>query len=196
MLFIKFKIQDKSKYTDFKNLFKHMVAVRQPNFRFEEEDASDFDWDAMTDAEMEEALKKIDESDDENGQQVNRYKILIPGYANAFLERYLKIDADKLGVLGIEKVLSILNYLEFDFEVDMNKLKKLDEYLGIVEFSTGNFPFGGTERFLMTLKAFDLIPIECFDGFSILEYNWTSDFEFDATELPEQTKVYLEKLGY
>lgn len=193
MLYIKFNIQDSSKYTHFQKLFEHMVDTRKPGFSFEEE-LPVFDWDNLNDKEVDEALKKLDEFDDKEIQETNRYKELIPSYANIFFEKHLKTDNEKLGALGIQNVLSILNYLEYGFEVNIDNLEKLDNNIGIAEFSTGNFPFGGMERFLITLKAFDLIPIEYFDGFTIAKFDWTSDFEYNVTLLPEETKLYLKKI--
>ena len=81
--------------------------------------------------------------------------------------------------------------MEYGFEVDLDNLEKINERSGVVEFSTGNYPFGGIERFLITLRAFDLIPTECFDGFNICEFDWLSDFEYNTINLPEKTKAYL-----
>ncbi|SDS09544.1 hypothetical protein SAMN05216503_1964 [Polaribacter sp. KT25b] len=36
MLYIKFKIQDASKFEDFKILYNHIVQVRQPGFKFDD----------------------------------------------------------------------------------------------------------------------------------------------------------------
>tara|TARA_R110001599_G_scaffold318898_1_gene528612 strand:+ start:12863 stop:13213 length:351 start_codon:yes stop_codon:yes gene_type:complete len=109
------------------------------------------------------------------------------------LKGYLQDDNEKLGALGIQEVLSIFNYIEFDFEVDMDKLEKFNAQSGIVECSTGNYPFGGLERFLITLRAYGLTSTECFDGFNICEYEWNSNFEYNTTELPERTKAYLNR---
>ena len=75
--------------------------------------------------------------------------------------------------------MSIFNYLEFGFDVDLNCLEVFKKDKGIIKFSTGNFPFGGLERFFITLKAFQLIPIECFDGFSVNQIDWKSDFDYE-----------------
>lgn len=191
MLYIKFNIQDSSKYEDFQKLYEHMVKTRQPGFDFIEEDAPEFDWDSMkTQEEVDDAVEKLSEFLDQE-PEVHRYQKLIPSYANEFLERYLRLDNDKLGPLGVLYTISIFNYLEYGFEVDMNKLEKKNEKSGLVEFSTGNFPFGGMERFLITLKAFDLIPTECFDGFSINELEWISNLEYTTIKLPKKTKEYL-----
>lgn len=192
MLYIKFNIQDRSKYQDFERLYEHMVEVRQPGFKFEEEEGPEFDWDGMTQTEVDDAVEKLSDFLDQSPEE-HRYLALIPTYVNKFLQSYLQIDNEKLGALGIQEVLSIFNYLEFDFEVDMDKLEKFNEHSGIVEFSTGNYPFGGLERFLITLKAYDLIPYECFDGFSVCEIKWASDFEYNTPELPEKTKEYLNR---
>ena len=166
-------MSDPSKYIDFQKLFDNMVNTRKAGFEFEE--------------------KIRHEEEDPNGsEEMNRYQNLFPGYANNFLASYVNHDKSKAGAYGFD-ILGIFNYLEHTFEVNMNSLRKLNEDIGIVEFSTGNFPFGGLERFIMTLKAFDLIPIECFNGFVIYEFGWTSDYEHDAIELPEKTKEYLAK---
>jgi hypothetical protein len=169
-----------------------MENVRQPNFEFEDK-VPEFDWNNMNDKEVEEALRIIDESLDEDLIVFRRYEKVIPKYANLFFLKYFNIDNDKLGDLGVQEVLSIFNYLEFGFEVDLNNLEDLGESTSIIEFSTGNYPFGGLERFFITLKAFNLIPTECFDGFSVNQIDWESDFQFNFMELEEQTKVYLKK---
>ena len=86
-----------------------------------------------------------------------------------------------------------MNYLECGFEVDLNCLEEQQGNIGIAKFSTGNYPFGGLERFIMVLHAFDILPTECFDGFAINQFKWTSNFDYDLIELPEKTKQYLKK---
>ena len=73
----------------------------------------------------------------------------------------------------------------------MDNLDILTDNIGIVEFSTGNFPYGGMERFIMTLKAFDLNPIECYNGFGVFKFNWKTDYVFEDVDLPERTKEYV-----
>tara|TARA_R110000796_G_scaffold71409_3_gene162069 strand:+ start:58979 stop:59560 length:582 start_codon:yes stop_codon:yes gene_type:complete len=192
MLYIKFNVQDLSKYRDFERLYEHMVEVRQSGFKFEEEEGPDFDWDSMTQAEVDDAVKKLSAFLDQPPEE-RRYLTLIPDYVNEFLEGYLQRDNERLGTLGIQEVLSIFNYLEVDFEVDMERLENVNEQSGIVEFSTGNYPFGGLERFLITLKAYGLTPTEYFDGFNICAIEWSSNFEYHTTELPETTKAYLNR---
>ncbi|OEK04033.1 hypothetical protein [Roseivirga misakiensis] len=193
MLYIKFDIKDPAKFTDFQKVFDHMLKTRQPGFEFEEEDiegpSTEEEWNRMTDREWEELKKKWRE---EVEPEVKRYRELIPDYANEFLESYIGFDEKKAGVFAFD-TLGIFNYLEFTFEVDMDKLEKFDETSGVVEFSTGNFPFGGMERFLMTLKAFDLIPTECYNGFIVYEFDWKNDFYHEAIDLIEKTREYKEK---
>lgn len=186
MLYIKFNIQDSSKYNTFQKLYDHMVLVRQPDFSFEDE-SPEFDWDAMTEEEVEKALDELDNFLDQDILLVKRYKAFIPEYAHAFLQ---KINA--MGVYGYNES-EIMSYLEHEFEVDMNNLQQLDETRGLVEFSTGNFPYGGMDRFLMVLKSFEVMPTECFNGFTIYD-KWTSDLAHDALEKPEETKKYLERM--
>ncbi len=191
MLYIKFNIKDSSKYTDFEKVYDHMIKVRQPDFEFVEEEMPEFDWGEMTDEEINKGLKTQYDFSAKDDPEVRRYRELMPYYANAFLERYLQVDNAKMGQLGVLELCSLLNYLEFGFEVDMNNLERLNDRQGLVEFSTGNYPYGGMERFLMVLKAFDLIPVECFNGFCVYEFDWTNDFEHEAIELPEKTRAYL-----
>ena len=190
MLYIKFDIQDTSKYEDFQRLYEHMVNVRQPGFKFVDNDPV-IDWDSMqTQEEVDAAVNELSDFLDQE-PEVHRYKELIPDYVAVLLDKYIQADNEKLESLGIQNVLSVFNYLEYGFEVDLDHLEKINEYSGVVKFSTGNYPFGGIERFLVTLKAFGLVPTECFDGFNICKFEWLSDFEYNATNLPEKTRVYL-----
>ena len=170
-----------------------MDNVRQPGFKFEEPEPTIIDWDNLSKEETDEAYKKLIDSLDEDPAE-ERYKSIIPDYANDFLEKYLGVDNDKLGVLGIQKALSIFNYLEFDFEVYLTRLEKQNEHFGIIEYETDNFPYGGIDRFLMVMKAFELQPKECFDGFTIFEFEWKTDYEYEPIEFPEKTKEYLNRI--
>lgn len=196
MLYIKFNIQDSSKYKDFQKLYAHMVKTRQPGFNFQEDDDSpDIDWDSMTtQKEIDAAVKELSDYLDLT-PEFHRSKKFIPTYANEYLETYLQFDSEKHDAFSVQDPVSIFNYLECGFEVDMTNLEKENEKSGLVEFSTGNFPFGGLERFLITLKAFDIIPTECFDGYSICELQWTSNFEYNTIEYPKRTKAYLKRNG-
>ena len=169
-----------------------MVELRQPGFEFEEEEEPEIDWDNMTDEQFQEHLKSFAK---ELPPEEKRYKELIPDYVNQYLGSYVDFDGQRAGVFGF-KALGIFNYLEFGFEVDMDNLQKLNENRGVVEFSTGNFPYGGMERFLITLKAFGLIPTECFNGFVVYQFDWTSEFMHEAIELPEKTVAHLKKRKY
>ncbi len=191
MLYIKFDIQDTSRYQDFQKLYDHMVAVRQPDHTFDDE-GPHFDWDSMTQEEVDSSLEILNAFLDETPES-RRYKSFIPEYAHLFIGQYLQGDHQTLETLDINDMLSLFNYLEYGFEVDLNRLEKEHKDTGIVEFSTGNYPFGGLERFFITLKAFGLIPVECFDGFTIATLKWESAFEYTAGELPERTKEYLRK---
>lgn len=192
MLFIRFNIQSPTKFEDFKKLYEHMEAVRQPSFKFEELTPTLIDWDNLSKEEYDAAYEKLIASLDEDPVQ-ERYQSLIPLYANKFLESYLKVDNDKSGQLGILETLSIFNYLEFGFEVFLTKLEKQNENFGVIEYSTDNFPYGGIDRFLMVLRAFDLVPTECFDGFTVFDFEWVTDFEYNAIDLPEKTTAYIKR---
>lgn len=190
MLYIKFDIQDASTYQDFQKLYDHMVAVRQPDHIFDDNEGPHFDWDGMTQEEVDASLEILNAFLDET-PEARRYKNLIPEYAHLFMGRYLQGAHQTLETLDIDDMLMLFNYLEFGFEVDLNRFEKLQENFGIIEFSTGNYPFGGLERFYITMKAFGLIPTECFDGFTISELLWESAFDYTAKEVPERTEEYL-----
>lgn len=183
MLYIKFTFLSNDKFTAFQKLFLHMKKVREPDFKFEEEEIPEIDWENVTQEE-------IDIIMDENVSELKRYKEFIPDYADAFLKRYLSFDHDHVQIYQ-EETLSLLNYLEYGFEVNMDHLENINKNSGLIQISTGNFPFGGLDRFFMVLKAFDLIPFECFNGFNIFTFDWVSEFEYEGIEDSKKTKTYL-----
>ena len=191
MLYVKFTVKDESKYQDFQKVYDHMVMTRQPGFEFQEDGGPEFDWNSMTkeaaDKAMEELNAFLNVSDEER-----RYLQLIPTYAQKYLSSYVEEDEKSAGVFGYQ-ISGIFNYLEYSMEVDMNNLQIIKENMGVVEFSALAYPYGGMERFLMVLKAFDLIPIECFNGFNVCTFEWTSEFTYEIIEMPEATKEYKEK---
>jgi len=191
MLYISFNISNTLKFEDFKNLYKHMDNVRKPNYEFPDYSPK-IDWNSkQTQEEVDIAVKELNDYLD-IAPEVHRRKAFIPDYANAYLEKYIKADNDKLEGLGLQNADSIFNYLEYGFEVDIDSLNKTDEHHAIIKFSTGNFPFGGIERFIITLKAFGLKATQCFDGFVISKIEWLSEIEYKTNKLPEKTKTYLQ----
>ncbi|WP_405563773.1 hypothetical protein [Polaribacter sp. Asnod6-C07] len=182
MLYIKFTITELEKFKDFKVVYNHMDAFRIGEY---EEEKLEIDWETATEEE-------IDAYFDEDRPKRKLFDTLFPEYAKQFLERYFSLENAKSQLIN-EYNLSLLNYLEDGFEVNLDSLEKTENNKGIVKFSTGNYPFGGIDRFLMTLKAFDLQPTECFGGFDVFEFNWTSDFEYEAQILEEKTKLYLKR---
>ncbi|WP_452230807.1 hypothetical protein [Lacinutrix sp. MEBiC02404] len=197
MLYIKFNIQNASKYLDFQKLYAHMVETREPGFNFQDdESAPEMDWDSMkNEEEMDEAVKELNDYLDQK-PEFHRYHEKIPNYANDFLESYLQYDNEKSGYLGEFDPISIFNYLECGFEVDLDSLEKHNEKYGIVRFSTGNYPFGGLERFFITLKAYEIIPLECYDGFTTNQIKWLNNFEYKETEFPKRNKGIFKFLNF
>lgn len=178
-----------------------MQETRQEDHQFEYmldseevEEEPEYDWENMSDDDYQKMLD-MDNEEAANSKplstlEMKRYLKFIPDYANKFLESYVSFDKKRTSNFSFE-ILGIFNYLEKTFEVDMDNLKTLTDTTGIVEFSTGNFPYGGMERFIMTLKAFDLNPIECFDGFNVFEFNWKSAYIYEDLDHPEKTKEYI-----
>ncbi|SFN96148.1 hypothetical protein SAMN04487989_10799 [Bizionia echini] len=180
MVYIKFTIKNDSTFTDFQILYNHLIAIRQPGFK--EDEGPDYEWDDMTEEEVDIALEELNAFLDTSPEH-HRYNKFIPDYAKEYLEKYVEFDNNKIEAFGTHDVLSVFNYLEYGFEVDMHNLKKTNEQFAIVEFSTGNYPFGGLERFLITLKAFNLTPFEYFDGFDVCEITWYSNFEYNTKKI-------------
>lgn len=184
MLYIKFKIENHKNFIHFRVLYHHMLAVRTAGY-VAKEDESELDWNTAT-------PKEFDDFMDEDRPKMELFNKLIPNYASKVLCNYFSFDNAK-SILSNEDKLSLLNYLEYGFEVNLDLLERCETGGGIVKISTGNYPFGGLERFMITLKAFNLIPFECFDGFNVCALNWVFDVEYEANILPEATKWYLKK---
>lgn len=197
MLYIKFKIQNAPKYLDFQELYNHMVKTRAPGFNFQEdESAPEMDWDSKKNKEeIDLAVKELNDYLDQK-PEFHRYNEKIPSYVHDFLKSYLQFDAKKSGYLAALDPISIFNYLECGFEVDMDSLEKHNEEYGIIRFSTGNYPFGGLERFFITLKAYEITPLECYDGFTTNQIKWHSNFEYEETEFPKRKKGILKFLNF
>jgi len=181
MLYIKFEIKDSSRFEDFQKLYDHMVKVRQPGFKFDDV-GPEFDWDGMkSQEEVDAAVEELNTFLDQQVEpEIYRCKALLPSYVKVFLESYLQGGNESLESFGSQEVVSIFNYLEYGFEVEMDTLKKINDHLGIVKFSTANYPFGGMERFIMSLAAYDLKPVACFDGFNECDIKWTTTHEYDS----------------
>jgi len=194
MLYVKFHITDSDKYIDFETLYDFIVKCRDHNYQFEDfQEDVEIDWNSLSEEEMNKILDEEEEREmNPNYIETKLIKELLPNYAKNFLQSFAKYDQRYAGTFGFD-LDGILNYLITDFEVDVNQLHTLDNSNGIVEFSTGNYPFGGLERFFITLKAYQLIPYECFNGFEVYNLKWSSDFDYEVKELPESTKEYLSR---
>ena len=183
MLYIKFTIENPKKLTNFNAVYQHMCAVRTPGYQEKE---ATIDWETATDADIEYYM-------DEERPKIELFNQLFPMDTQQFLSGYFEPDSQK-SALERADILPFFNYLEYDFEVDLDALDLLENKEAIIKFSTGNYPFGGMDRFIMTLKAFELNPIECFDGFNVFQFEWITDYEYDALILSEKTTEYLKFL--
>ncbi len=116
------------------------------------------------------------------------WKKLIPHYAQNINGTYYKDDLtdkpeDRWGFRDM------VSYLQFGFEVEFDYLEVKDRHARI-GFSAYAFPYGGMDRFLMFLKAYDCIPSESYNGFEVIRFQWQGDFEYEVTNHPEETKAY------
>ncbi|WP_026776125.1 hypothetical protein [Polaribacter sp. Hel_I_88] len=174
MLYIKFEIKNHKNFMAFRALYNHMLAIRTKNYKAKEDG------------------DEIDDFIDEDKQKIKLFDKLIPEDTSGVLGNYFSFNNAKSILMNEDKV-SYINYLEYGFEVNLDLLERCEIGGGIVKISTGNYPFGGLERFMITLKAFKLAPFEYFDGFNLCAINWVSDVEYDANILSEKTKEYLIK---
>ncbi|MBU2938265.1 hypothetical protein KO494_01810 [Lacinutrix sp. C3R15] len=194
MLYIKFNIQDLSKFEDFRKLYQHMQCTREPGFNFNQDNSDpEIDWDKKkTQEEIDAAVKELSDYLDQSSA-FHRYQEHIPSYVNTFYNNYLEYDNNKLGQLGTLDTISIFNYLEAGFEVELVQLTKFRKS-GILKFTTANYPFGGLERFFITLKAYHLIATECYNGFTTNKIEWTSNFEYNEIEIPKKNSFLIQLL--
>lgn len=184
MLYIIFKINEKEKFKDFLVVYNYMLDVRRLEYK-EKEDDFKIDWATATEEEMNAFW-------DEDRPKITIFDTLFTTYASQFLLRFFDSENATSAFINENKV-SFINYLQAGFEVCFDGLEELKDNKFMIKFSTGNYPFGGLDRFLITLKAFDLLPIECFNGFDVVQIIWTSEFKYEANVLSEKTKMYLLK---
>lgn len=185
MLYIKFRILEIEKFVDFKKLYNHMCLVREPNYT-EPKDDFKIDWNTATDAQ-------IDDFFDENRPKKALFDALFPTYTHSLINNYFTSDDASKNILRDDLKVCFINYLEYGFEVYLDGLEVKNNEEVIIKISTGNYPFGGLERFFIALKSFKLIPFECFDGFNIFQFNWISQIDYEEIILEKETKEYLKK---
>ena len=125
----------------------------------------------------------------EDRRSLKLWKTLIPPYAQEFIGRYYKDDLnekpeDRWGFTDM------VTYLQFGMEVEFDYLN-IEESTARIGFTAYAFPYGGMDRFLMFLKAYECIPVESYNGFRVIEFHWQGDFAYEVTEQPEKTAAYL-----
>lgn len=125
----------------------------------------------------------------EKGKPLSFWSKTIPEYAKeAFREYYKEDKTDRdIDSYGFR---AIINYMEFGLEVDLDNLVELENDQARLEYTALAFPYGGMDRLLVFMIAYDLIPFESFDGFSVFEFTWISKFQYDGTNLEDKTKAY------
>lgn len=182
MLYITFQVKNHDKLKDFEKLYQYMIEARQPSFQ-RLDDYANVDWGDLSDEEMSELF-----NDDLQSKKV--FEGLFPDYTTPLLHKHFNHENEKLGPIGLLDMYTLLDYIESGFEVDMDELK-VEGDKGIVKFSTGNYPFGGLDRLILILNAFELSPQECFNGFEVFAFKWISELEYKTIELPDITDTYL-----
>ena len=115
---------------------------------------------------------------------------IIPAYSKKFLEGFYKHENARSELVR-EDFTSMVNYLEFGLDADFIELKILNPTTGQVDFAALGFPYGGMDKLLMFLKSYEFNPKEVYNGFAVCKLNWTSKYAYEAIELPEKTKAYL-----
>lgn len=128
----------------------------------------------------------------EESRPLEFWEAVIPEYAKTFLQSFYKVE-NSLSQLVRENFKATVNYLEFGLEVDFTGLIMVDVTTVRINFEALGYPYGGMDRLLIFLNAFDCIPNEVFNGFSVCQISWDTLYEYSATELPEETATYLKR---
>lgn len=125
----------------------------------------------------------------EESKPIEFWQEMIPNYAKDFLGGYYE-EEKALSMLIPASFTDTINYLEFGLEVDLEGLVQVDETKIRLDYTALSFPYGGMDRLMIFLKAYDCIPCEAYTGFSVVKLNWTSAYDYEATELAEETQLY------
>ena len=121
----------------------------------------------------------------ETSLDTEEWEVLIPTYAKEIIAKYYHEQP-----ISKESFENFINYLEFSLEADFNELSIIDKNKALIKYTPIAYPYGGMERLLVLLRAFDCIPTECYNGFTVYQFKWNSLFDHDAIELPKQTEIY------
>ncbi len=116
----------------------------------------------------------------------------IPEYAKTFLQRFYKLE-NALSPLVRENFKATVNYLEFGLEADFTNLTMINATTASIGFQALGYPYGGMDRLLIFLKAFDCIPNEVFNGFSVCQLSWDTLYDYSSLDLPKKTATYLKR---
>lgn len=128
----------------------------------------------------------------EESKPIEFWQEIIPPYAKLFLQGFYK-EENILSPLIHESFKSFINYLEFGLEADFIDVTAINSTKSQVRFVALGYPYGGMDKLMIFLKAFDCIPYEIFNGFSVCSLSWNTTYEYSAIELPEKTKAYLKR---
>ena len=128
---------------------------------------------------------EIDDFMDEDTPKIALFHQLFPAYAQQFLSGYFSYENNKSRLVR-EDLLPFFNYLEYGFEVDLYPLEWLSSHEVLLKFATGNYPYGGMDRFLMTLKAFELRPDDVDTIRTLMSL-------YENTEMDDKFKTMKEK---
>ena len=173
MLYIQFEIKNTEKYYAFKKVYKVLYEIKPK----------------------------------QESRPLEFWEDIIPAYSKKFLEGFYKHENARSELVR-EDFTSMVNYLEFGLDADFielkilsnlplkwslhfNELKILNPTTGQVDFAALGFPYGGMDKLLMFLKSYEFNPKEVYNGFAVCKLNWTSKYAYEAIELPEKTKAYL-----
>jgi len=101
---------------------------------------------------------------------------LLPDYVKRYY-RMRKLDRANTNFKNM------VEYLQWGLEANLDDLKKTGEDIGRLDFSTGNYPYGGMDRLMVFVNAFDCRPIEIYNGFNVNSVSWISKFNFECQEI-------------
>lgn len=124
----------------------------------------------------------------EDRRPMELWKTLIPPYAQEFIGRYYQDDLSQESEYRWGFT-DIVTYMQFGMEVEFDFLN-IEVGTARIGFSAYAYPYGGMDRFLIFLKAYECIPTEAYNGFEVIEFHWEDDFGYSVTEYPEKTALY------
>jgi len=123
----------------------------------------------------------VEANHSESPKSIDFWLILIPPFAKAYFNlvahNHPDFDSYKLDFR------MMMDYLQINLEVDYKECISTTVGKGRLEFVPLSYPYGGMDRLLLFLSAFDCKATTIDSGFGIKKVIWHSDLEFSCKTL-------------